>query len=117
MLAEIVLEESNVQTRPRAFYWDAKAGRACGAWQLRCACLPGTLAGQARVALRLLHIGRARCPESPMAPYLGACRIGAGRHIADRRVAKARCALRLTIAPTCATVAPGGLIAWETSGE
>lgn len=112
MLAEIVLEESNVQTRPRAFYWDAKAGRACGAWQLRCACLPGTLAGQARVALRLLHIGRARCPESPMAPYLGACRIGA-----DRRVAKARCALRLTIAPTCATVAPGGLIAWETSGE
>lgn len=90
VLAEIVREESGVQTDPHPYSWDSRAGKSCGAFQLACSGLPVTLAGQARKALWLLHRGREACPESPAAPYLGACRIGAGRRIGDRRSAKAR---------------------------
>lgn len=98
MLAQVVLEESNVQLAPRAQSWDAKAGRACGAFQELCEDLSPTLVGQARKALWLLHAGAAACPQSPGAPYLGGtgvrCRTGLARRIGDRRLARARAALR-----------------------
>jgi hypothetical protein len=93
VLAEIVREESQVQTEPRAYSHDAKDGTSCGAFQLACVGLPKTLTGQARKALWLLHKGREVCPESPAAPYLGACKTGLGRRKADARVRSAIAAL------------------------
>lgn len=100
VLAQVVLEESNVQLAPRPQSWDAKAGRACGPFQERCEDLPPTLLGQARKALFLLHRGRQACPESPAAPYLGGCRRGLARRLADRRVERARMALRAVMPAT-----------------
>lgn len=102
MLAQIALEESNVQLAPRPQSWDAHAGVSCGAFQERCDTLPATLVGQARRALWLLHAGALACPESPGAPYLGGtgprCRRGLARAIADRRLERARAALRSALA-------------------
>ena len=94
MLAEIVLEESNVQVAPRAQSWDSLAGVSCGAFQERCADLPPTLVGQARRALQLLHAGALSCPAHPGSPYLGGCAHGLARAIGDRRLARARDRLR-----------------------
>lgn len=95
LLAVVVLEESNVQTHPTPNTWDAASGLSCGAFQLRCAGLPATLAGQARRAVWHLHKGREVCPVSPAAPYVGGCRSGPGRVAGDRRVAKALATLRV----------------------
>lgn len=94
VLAEIVREESRVQTAPHAYSHDARDGTSCGAFQLACEGLPKTIAGQARKALWLLHQGRVLCPESPAAPYVGGCLKGPGRIAGDRRVMHARQALR-----------------------
>lgn len=97
VMAQVVLEESNVQLDPRPQSWDAKAHVSCGAFQLPCNRLPATLTGQARMALWLLHRGRDACPDSPASSYLGGCH-GLARAIGDRRVIRARAALRLLLA-------------------
>lgn len=98
MLAQVALEESNVQRAPVAQSWDAKAGRACGAFQLRCEGLPRTLVEQARRALWMLHAGASACPSSPGAPYLGGCAHGLAKALGDRRLMRARAALRAHLA-------------------
>jgi hypothetical protein len=99
LLAELAVEESNVQLAPAPQSWDAASGVSCGPFQERCIDLPKTLLGQARKALFLLHRGREACPESPAAPYLGGCHTGLARRLGDRRVDRARAALSATLLP------------------
>lgn len=101
-LVDTAWEESRFRIEPRAYSHDAKDGTSCGAFQTACASLPRTLVGQARKALWLIRLGAQSCPDSPLSPYLGACRTGLGRRIGDARL---RSSLAIIRAPAPSSVA------------
>ncbi|MGH7440866.1 MAG: hypothetical protein ACRENE_34750 [Polyangiaceae bacterium] len=66
-------------------------GKSFGVWQERAATGKADVLTQARAWVGLLRAGARDCPQSPAAPLSGGC--NAGRHLADRRVARARALL------------------------
>ena len=93
VLAIFARGESGLDRAPKPQSWDARAGVSCGVWQQRCRWLSPTILGQARVEIELLARGAVLCPASPAAPLSGGCH-GAGRRLADARVARAMAVIR-----------------------
>ena len=77
--------ESGFSPTPKAYSWDAKAGKSLGILQQRPGVGDASLQVQVSAWLDLLREGTKTCPESPAAPLSGSC-IGA-RRLADRRMA------------------------------
>jgi hypothetical protein len=79
--------ESGFSPTPRAYSWDAKAGKSLGVLQQRPGVGDAALEVQVTAWLGLLREGAKTCPESAAAPLSGSC-VGA-RKLADRRMAYA----------------------------
>jgi hypothetical protein len=80
--------ESGFSPMPRAYSWDAKAGKSLGLLQQRPGVGDAAFEVQVTAWLGLLREGVKACPESPAAPLSGSC-VGA-RRLADRRMAYAQ---------------------------
>jgi hypothetical protein len=95
--ARFALGESSLRIHPIP-YRDPKTGKAvdplaAGVFQLHGPAGHADVVMQARAWLVLLHAGRESCPESPAGPLSGSCS-GAGKRLADRRVAGALAVVR-----------------------
>jgi hypothetical protein len=89
-LVVLAEHESRFREHPEPASWDARADLAHGPWQLHGAMGLAPLSQQARAELYLIHEGERICPDSPLAPLAGGCRVRAARRMADALDARAR---------------------------
>jgi hypothetical protein len=89
-LVVLAEHESRFREHPNPSSWDARADLAHGPWQLHGAVGLAPLAQQARAELYLIREGERICPDAPLAPLAGGCRVKAARRMSDSMDARAR---------------------------